>query len=225
ITGGNVSLYNETLGQGIDPTPVVGVVGKLELGGGREPLRLRFGGPGRAIVLLGAAGSGAAEMGATEYAAAILGHTWGLPPRLDLERERRLHALLLDAHGRGLLESAHQVSTGGLAVCLAECCLANTVERGEQAPVGARLSLPLGADAWVELFHEGAGRVLVSCAPGHVPALLQLARPAGVEAAAIGETGGDRLRLGASIAIPLDQLWNAWHGALARQLVAEGVGA
>src|SRR6185312_3046849 len=87
ITGGNVSLYNETLGQGIDPTPVLGVVGLLELDNGREPLPSRFPGPGRSVVLLqppGTPSQSGASLGASEYAAAILGHTWGQPPALDL---------------------------------------------------------------------------------------------------------------------------------------------
>ncbi|MGH3185148.1 MAG: AIR synthase related protein, partial [Streptosporangiaceae bacterium] len=134
VTGGNVSLYNETLGQGIFPTPVVGVVGLVDLSRALPPLGARFQGPGRAVILLSgaprlAAGEAWRRFGSTEFAAAVLGHTWGLPPALDLARERKLQETVIKAHEWGWLESAHQVSTGGLAVCLAECCLAHTVER------------------------------------------------------------------------------------------------
>lgn len=227
VTGGNVSLYNETLGEGIDPTPVVGVVGKLDLSHGREPLRLRFPGADRAIVLLGSAATGPLnEMGSSEYAAAILGHIWGVPPALDLEKERRLHGLLLSAHERGWLESAHQVSTGGLAVALAECCIADTVERGERPGCGATVQLPAHLD-WQALFHEGAGRVLASCTREHARALVALGHASGIEAAEIGATGGEHLRLagtsGAEVAIPLSEIARSWGGALEQALSAEAV--
>ena len=227
VTGGNVSLYNETLGEGIDPTPVVGVVGKLDLGPGREPLRLRFPGAGRTILLLGSAAAAPMnELGSSEYAAVILGQVWGVPPALDLERERKLHGLLLAAHERGWLESAHQVSTGGLAVALAECCMANTVERGERPACGASVRLPGGADSNT-LFHEGTGRVLVACSSTHAGELMALAQDRGVAAAELGTTGGDRLQIagtsGAEISIPLNTMEQSWRGALEQALSAEAV--
>ncbi|TAN21042.1 MAG: phosphoribosylformylglycinamidine synthase subunit PurL [Acidobacteria bacterium] len=195
ITGGNVSLYNETLGVGIQPTPVVGVVGRLEIRPG--PLGSRFPAPGLAIVLL----SGAPEgdwLGASEYAAAILGSTWGMPPALDLEAEQRLHAVLHAAHAQGWLRSAHQVSTGGLAACLAECCLARRAEEVPAERFGAKVELA-AASAMLALFDEAASRVVISCAPEDTTGLIALAEAKGLRAHRLGST-------------QLGPLEITWHG-------------
>jgi phosphoribosylformylglycinamidine synthase II len=231
ITGGNVSLYNETLGQGIQPTPVIGVVGRIELSDERGPVPARFQQPGRAVLLL----SGAAALsirerrqcfGGSEYAAAVLGRTWGAPPALDLERERALHVLLVEARRRGWLESAHQVSSGGLAVAVAECCLAKRAEEGDIVRCGARVSLPDDGDAALALFEETATRVVVSCTAAHAAALEELADAAGLETTRLGETtpGGQGLAIkcGAlELRLGLDQLTMAWETALAHQLEGE----
>jgi phosphoribosylformylglycinamidine synthase II len=229
ITGGNVSLYNETLGQGIQPTPVIGVVGRIELSPERGPTPARFPRPGLAVLLLSGAAALTLEerrrhFGAGEYAAAVLGRTWGLPPALDLARERALHGLLAEARRRGWLASAHQASTGGLAVALAECCLARRAEEGEAPRCGARVELEADdGEPALALFEEAATRVVVSCAPEHAASLAALAEAGGLEATRLGETtpardgltlacGPLRLRVG------LDALAAAWETSLARQL-------
>src|SRR5215813_5989834 len=130
ITGGNVSFYNETLGEGIYPTPVLGVVGILE--DERKAVRPDFRETGRAIVLLrgsepGDAIDAAVEFGSSEYAKEILGELWGYPPNLELEAESALHKTVLELAQAGVLDSAHDCSDGGLAVALAECCFRNGV--------------------------------------------------------------------------------------------------
>jgi phosphoribosylformylglycinamidine synthase len=220
ITGGNVSLYNETLGRGIFPTPVLGVVGLLDLSRVPGPLAARFPAPGRAIVLLsGSPASSPHEFGSSEYAAFLLGKTWGTPPALDLAGEHALHRVLEQAHVHGWLDSAHQISSGGLAVALAECCLAHAVERAETVPLGLEVNLPGAGPAWLDLFGEAASRVVVSCDAARVAELMALARGAGLEAITLGETRerGFVIRQAGEMVmqLELEALAQAWRGGLA----------
>src|SRR5499433_44260 len=122
ITGGNVSLYNETLGEGIYPTPVLGVVGILD--DVHKAAKMHFAQAGRKIILLRANESGDAvdaesEFGSSEYAKEILGAVWGYPPELDLEKEASLQRCLVAIIQAGLAESVHDCADGGIAVALA----------------------------------------------------------------------------------------------------------
>jgi phosphoribosylformylglycinamidine synthase len=180
ITGGNVSLYNETLGEGIYPTPVIGIVGLLKTG---PPVGIAFRNPARTVMLLGGFGaSDEKRFGSTQYAKVILGQLWGLPPALDMDREKRVQNAIREIVNEGLVESAHDLSDGGLAVALAECAFGG---------VGALIILdadPRHSDGRPDLllFHEGPSRVLVSTAqPGKVAAL---AAKHGIEAPAVGVT-------------------------------------
>src|SRR5215467_11865910 len=139
ITGGNVSFYNETLGEGIYPTPVVGVVGTLEDVHKAAPMH--FSAPGRAIVLLRAGDPGDAidaqtEFGSSEYSKEILLSLWGYPPELDLEQEAALQKTVIQLIREGLVDSAHDCSDGGIAVALAEKAFPKNV--------GARVHLASG---------------------------------------------------------------------------------
>src|SRR5437660_1134194 len=121
VTGGNVSFYNETLGEGIYPTPVVGIVGIFD--DVHNAARMHFREPGRTIVLLRATEPGditdvQSEFGSSEYAKEILGAVWGYPPELELEREAALQKALIEMIREGLVDSAHDCSEGGLAVAL-----------------------------------------------------------------------------------------------------------
>src|SRR4051812_21380607 len=160
ITGGNVSLYNETDGRAILPTPVLGVVGVIE-NASRAVGRAFASGPGAAsqlaIVLLGA---GYGELGGSEYLHALHGLVNGEPPVLDLAAEARLQRLLIEAIADGLLCSAHDCAEGGLAVAIAESCF-------DTGGMGAEVDVPaVGADheliAEATLFGESASRVVVS---------------------------------------------------------------
>src|SRR5262249_10214029 len=119
ITGGNVSLYNETLGEGIYPTPGIGVGGLVE-NAPAVPIALQN--ASRSVVLLGGCGvSDVERLGSTQYAKEIVKKLWGKPPALSLEYEKRVHNAMREIVGAGLAESAHDISDGGLAVALAEC--------------------------------------------------------------------------------------------------------
>jgi phosphoribosylformylglycinamidine synthase len=176
ITGGNVSLYNETLGEGIYPTPVIGIVGLLKT---EPPVAMAFRGAGRTLMLLGGVGqSDESRFGSSQYAKVILNQLWGLPPALDLDREKRIQAAIREIVTEGLAESAHDLSDGGLAVALAECSFGSGF--------GARVDLDSGLPPDLLLFHEGPSRVLIATqTPDQAAAV---AARHGVEAPAVGVT-------------------------------------
>jgi phosphoribosylformylglycinamidine synthase len=177
ITGGNVSLYNETLGEGVWPSPVMGVVGLMKTG---APVGIHFREPGRAVMLVGGAGTcDTVRFGGTQYAKAVLGKLWGLPPALDMDREKRVQAAAREIAREGLAESAHDLSDGGLAVALAECSFG-------PAGVGAEIEIESGLRPELLLFHEGPSRVLISTA--NPERVAEIAARHGVEAPRVGVT-------------------------------------
>ncbi len=176
VTGGNVSFYNETDGAAIYPTPVIGMVGIME--NVEHLTRHGFRAAGDAIVLLG---DNTGELGASEYLYVVHDLVAGAPPSVDLLGERRLQHAVLAAIQKGLVESAHDVSEGGLACALAECALGD----GE-APLGADVALDDDLPSAALLFGEAQGRVVVSCDPGKADDLLRLARDHGVPSRVIG---------------------------------------
>ena len=214
ITGGNVSLYNETEGRAILPTPVVGVVGVLDdadrvLGG-------VFRRPGAVIVLLGA--PGVPTLGGSEYLKRIHGWTRGTPPEIDLTAERALQRLVTALAADGLLDSAHDCAEGGLAVTLAECCFAS-------GGIGAEITLPrpAGSDPAARttaLFGEAASLIIASVAERDADPVLARARVAGVPAQVLGRTGGPRLHIedgGETLVdVPLSEAERAWATGLSR---------
>jgi len=177
VTGGNVSLYNETLGTPILPTPVVGIVGTLKTA---PPVGVSFKRPGLSVILVGGLGNtDARQMGATQYAKVIHNSLWGLPPQLDMAYEKQVHATVRELVRERVVESAHDLGEGGLAVALAESCFGSP---------GVGVGIDLDSDLPLEslLFHEGPSRVLVSTAtPNEVFAS---AKKNGVQALQIGVT-------------------------------------
>jgi len=208
ITGGNVSLYNETDGKAIYPTPVIGVVGLLD--DASRALTQLFREEGDAVYLLGTTGE---DLGGSEMLKVVHGRVAGRPPRLDLEAERRLYAFMAAAAAEGHLRSAHDVSEGGLAVALAECCM-----QADGPRLGGRFDLGDALRADVLLFAETPSRMVVSTKDG--AALEQAARRAGVPCRALGVVQGDRLQLlrqrQAVVDLPLSRLHQAWMSLEAR---------
>ena len=207
ITGGNVSLYNETLGEGIWPTPVVGIVGLMKTG---AAVRTHFREPGRAVMLIGSLDeSDPVRFGGTQYAKVILNDLWGLPPALDMDYEKRVHAAVREIVRTGLAESAHDLSDGGLAVGLAECSFGPD-SIGACVYVDEEGSLPIA------LFHEGPSRILISTS--EPKRAQQIASTHGVDATQIGVTIKDRLQVINHGTMLIDgevqALKRAWEGAL-----------
>jgi phosphoribosylformylglycinamidine (FGAM) synthase-like enzyme len=205
ITGGNVSLYNETDGKAIYPTPVIGVVGLLE--DASQALRRSFESEGDAVMLLGTT---AHDIGGSEYLKVVHGRVAGRPPRLSLDAEKKLYAAVLESSHAGLLHSAHDVSDGGLAVALAECGFI-----GEEPGLGGIFDLPSGGLAPdVALFSESPSRMIVSTSsPGRVE---EIARRHGVPCVRLGAVGGDRFQIDVDGKVVVDAtvatLHHAWMG-------------
>jgi phosphoribosylformylglycinamidine synthase subunit PurL len=221
ITGGNVSFYNETLGEGIYPTPVLGVVGILE--DVHKAAKMHFAAPGRTIVLLRSTEPGditdaETEFGSSEYAKEILGALWGYPPELDLENEAALQKTIIALIAEGVIESAHDCSDGGIAVALAE--------KAFPQGIGARVNLASGGlPAEFVLFGEDAGRILISCDPARVPRIKQVGAIYAISADVIGETIADRLEIlldgKPATCAPVSDLSQAYETALESALRAD----
>ncbi len=208
ITGGNVSLYNETDGQAIYPTPIIGVVGLIE--DAAHVVSRTFKDAGDEIVLLG---EGYGELGGSEYLKTIHGLVQGQPPELSLDKERALIALLTRAAATGLLQSAHDCSDGGVAVTLAECAF-------DTGGIGFEVDLPPAAGAAATLFGESASRAIVSVKAANLQKLLQLAGELGVPARSIGTTRGSRIVMtiggSPSIDCAVAEAEQVWAHALGR---------
>jgi phosphoribosylformylglycinamidine synthase subunit PurL len=207
VTGGNVSLYNETLGTPIFPTPVVGIVGTLETA---PAIDMHFTRVGARIVLIGGLGnSDHDEFGGTQYAKVIHDSLWGRPPRLDMDYEKRVQATIRELVRERAVESAHDVSDGGLAVALMECCFG-------AANVGADIRVDSDMEPELLLFHERPSRILVSTvAPERVFAVAERNR---VQAITIGVTLDSRVtirnRNQVLIDSRVDELKHLWSSAL-----------
>ncbi len=205
VTGGNVSLYNETLGTPILPTPVVGIVGTLATA---PPIGLGFKKVGLSIILLGGLGeTDWTQFGATQYTKVIGNSLWGQPPRLDMQYEKKVQAAIRELVRERTVESAHDLGEGGLAVALAESCFANEI--------GAEVRLDSELPPELLLFHEGPSRVLVSTPePERV---LALSRRNGVQAVAIGVTLDSRVVISTRNQVLIDEsvreLHGLWRGA------------
>jgi len=183
ITGGNVSLYNETLGDPIFPSPVMGIVGLMKT---RMPAGIAFRDAGRAIYLIGGHGeSDDVRMGGTQYAKQVIQQLWGLPPQLDMVFEKQVHGAVREIVEGGFAESAHDVSGGGLAFCIAESTFGNEV--------GAEVDLDSGMRPELLLYHEGPSRVVVSTADA--AAVERIAAEHGVPAVRIGTTAAADLAI------------------------------
>ncbi|NIL42771.1 phosphoribosylformylglycinamidine synthase subunit PurL [Salinispora arenicola] len=221
VTGGNVSFYNQTGAAAIHPTPVVGVLGVLDDVADRIPMGFvpRDGGHDQIYLL----GDTNVELSGSEWAWATHEHLGGVPPRVDLDRERAIADLMAVAARGGHLSSAHDLSDGGLAQSLVESCL----RRG----VGARVTLPEqftgGSMPFVFLFSESAGRVLVSVPRGHEKAFTALAAEHGVPCELIGvtDTAGGALELHGQFRLGLDELRAAHSATLPRLFGGAELGA
>jgi phosphoribosylformylglycinamidine synthase subunit PurL len=228
ITGGNVSFYNETLGASIYPTPVIGILGVIE--DAANVLKSGFRNRGDIIILLDGlavptpvtvsnasarAGELAREFSSSEYSKTIAGIVAGQPPAIDLAAEKRLQQCLLELASSQSLQSAHDLSDGGLAVTLAESCFA--------APMGAWLTLEYNAPAESFLFGERGARAVISVAAAEVDGILHLVCQHGVAATEIGHVTSDGIfsiqyNGSAIIEASVEALRDIWSHSLERAL-------
>jgi phosphoribosylformylglycinamidine synthase len=214
VVGGNVSFYNETNGQAVLPTPVIGVVGVLD-----DAARLAtqwFKAPGDRVALLG---PDAVSLGGSEFLWALHGRLAGELAPLDLEVERRVQAAVRAAVAAGLATAAHDCAEGGLAVALAECAM-SAPEGG--ARVGCRVALTVARRADETLFGEGPSRVVVSVEASRAREFEALMAESAIPWRWIGVTGGDRLVVRAAaqtlVDLPVDGMESAWRTGFERHL-------
>jgi phosphoribosylformylglycinamidine synthase len=199
VTGGNVSLYNQTGATAIHPTPVIGVLGVHD--DVRKRLAAGFSADGAEVVLLGRTSQ---EFGGSAWAEVAHQHLGGLPPAADLDAERQLAILVTAAAAAGMLASAHDLSDGGLAIALAEACLHG----------GRGCAVVLRGDPFTALFSESAARALVSVVPGREQEFAALAGEHGVPATVLGATTGDSLTVEGVFQVPLTELRQVWTETL-----------
>jgi phosphoribosylformylglycinamidine synthase len=224
VTGGNVSLYNQSPNGPIDPTPTVAMVGLIE-----KPEHVTtqwFKDEGDAIILLGDLVDSADPLlglGGSAYLQRIHGLKTGTPPRCDLEREKDLNLALRALIHSGAVKSAHDCSEGGLAVAVAECCISQQVACETPRLIGAQLDLSAGAPDGTRLdallFGEAQGRFVISTSALDAVKVVARAKLLGVSAARIGAVGGDKLQIkagAAELSWLVAELHDLWWNSIAR---------
>ncbi|WP_410537815.1 phosphoribosylformylglycinamidine synthase subunit PurL [Streptomyces sp. KL2] len=206
VTGGNVSLYNQTGDTAIHPTPVVGVLGVIDDVARRTPMA--FAEEGQLVYLLGDTRE---ELGGSAWSQVIHDHLGGMPPKVDLERERLLAEILISASRDGMIDAAHDLSDGGLVQALTESCL--------KGGKGARLVVPDGLDPFVFLFSESAGRAIVSVPRSEELRFTDMCGARGLPATRIGVVDGDAIEVQGQFSVSLAELREA-HEATIPALLA-----
>ena len=204
VTGGNVSFYNQTGSTAILPTPVIGVLGVIDDVRRRIPTGVGAE-AGETLLLLGDTRD---EFGGSEWAHVVHGHLGGVPPKVDLARERLLGEVLLAGSRDGMVSAAHDLSDGGLAQALVEACLI-----GE---TGARVFLDGEQDAFTQLFSESAGRVLVAVPRSEELRFTDMctARQLPWRKVGVVDPESESLEIQDLGQLPLAELRAAWEGTL-----------
>jgi phosphoribosylformylglycinamidine synthase len=204
VVGGNVSFYNESRGNDIDPTPVAGVIGLVEELTTVPPTPRLL--DGDTVVVLGAT---AAELGGSEWAI-LHDLRAGRPPVADLDAAAALHGVVRDLVVRRVVNGVHDCADGGLGVAISEMAIAG----GVGATLSAPPTSPPGQVPGVAWFSESASRVVLSVAPAEVDGVLATAQAAGVPAAVLGQAGGDRVDAEGAFSVSLADATRAWRDAI-----------
>jgi phosphoribosylformylglycinamidine synthase len=220
VISGNVSLYNETNGISIYPTPIIGMAGIIEDASRR--MTQYFKAEGDVILLIG---KNREEIGLSEYLKEIHHTVRGVPPQLDLELEKRVQDLCLNGIREGLIKSAHDTSEGGLAVAIAECCM--TPGDGGGIIIGAEVELRDEIRADALLFGETQSRIIITVRQDKVEKIEEMGRERDVPVSIIGKVGGARLLIkqGSEIRINMSvkEMAEAWRNAIPLQVGGSGL--
>jgi phosphoribosylformylglycinamidine synthase len=203
VVSGNVSFYNESFGHAIYPTPAIGIVGTVD--DISQVATCAFKQAGDTIILVGETKD---EMGASEYVKVMYDAATGAPPALDLELEGAVQGAVRKAVRAGLLQSAHDCSEGGIAVALAECCIAGGI--------GARVVLDDGLPRVASLFAESQSRIVVSVKDANVDATLDILGEFDVPYSVIGTTGADSLKIDDDIDVSVQDMARIYDTSLER---------
>ncbi|MEU3184753.1 phosphoribosylformylglycinamidine synthase subunit PurL [Streptomyces sp. NPDC006923] len=201
VTGGNVSLYNQTGEAAIHPTPVVAVLGVIDDVSRRTPIAFRE--TGQLLYLLGDTRE---EFGGSAWSQVVHDHLGGLPPAVDLDREKLLGEILISASRDGMIDAAHDLSDGGLIQAITESCL-----RGGN---GARLVVPDGLDAFTFLFSESAGRAVVSVPRSEELRFTDMCGARGLPVTRIGVVDGDDVEVQGEFSLALSELKDVHEAAI-----------
>jgi phosphoribosylformylglycinamidine synthase len=205
VVSGNVSFYNESPKGAINPTPTIGMIGIVP--DVKKRCTQYFKNEGDVIILLGETRE---ELGGSEYLKVIHGKVAGDAPELDLKKEKALQKVVFEAIQKGLVDSAHDCSEGGLAVALAECCFENML--------GADIADLPESRADTLLFGESQSRIILSCGQNAVKKIEELAKKNNVPFAIIGRVDGERFRIGKLIDLPLKRIEEAWSKGLTKNV-------
>lgn len=208
VVSGNVSFYNESFGEPIYPTPVIGAVGLID--DVDRACTSAFKDAGDTVILLGET---ADELGGSEYLALFHDMVAGEIPALDFELERAVSKATRDGIAAGLIKSAHDCAEGGLGVALAECCL--------QGNIGATIALDDGLAPVASLFSETQSRIVVTCAESDTSALVELLLAAEIPYAVIGEVGGVSLMVEDKLGLEVARLRAVFEEALPHLVAGE----
>jgi phosphoribosylformylglycinamidine synthase subunit PurL len=208
VTGGNVSFYNEDPERAVYPTPTIGMLGIID--DIAHITSSNFRNVGDIIALVGTTKN---ELGGSEYIKEIHGLVTGNAPSIDLDFEKRLQRFILEAIKNNLVKSAHDISEGGLAVALAECCFGD-----REHLLGAKVNFQLDLRADALYFGESQSRVILSIAPASKANLTQLAASMNIPLAFIGEVTGDRLQINSDIDLPVAQLSDGFYDSIGQAM-------
>ncbi|MDD5427097.1 MAG: phosphoribosylformylglycinamidine synthase subunit PurL [candidate division Zixibacteria bacterium] len=206
VTGGNVSFYNEDPKRAVFPTPTIGMVGLVE--STRHITTQWFKDEGDVIFLLG---ENREELGASEYLQIIFHQLKGAPPAADLKFEKKLQDALLETIRKGIIKSAHDISDGGLAIALAECCISNNDNQ-----IGATLKLDDKIRTDCLLFGEAPSRIIITCSPEFSDDIENYFNKNRLPIAKIGEVGGIRLKINDYLDAPLEKLSDTYYNSMNR---------
>jgi len=206
VTGGNVSFYNESPDAAVYPTPTIGMVGLIEK---LDSITTSFfKREGDAIYVLG---EDFEEVGGSEYLKVIHGLVTGNPPVINLQTEKELHQVLLGAIDRKLINSAHDISEGGIVAAIAECCIIN-----EKNKIGAEVTIPVKSRIDFSLFSESQSRVIVSVSPEKKEEFEKLASENKIPCECIGKTGGAGLSVNSKYNFSIEELADLYFNTIGR---------
>ncbi len=223
VTGGNVSLYNESPAGVIDPTPTIGMVGLIDEE--RHITTQWFKNPDDVVILAGQAGN---ELGGSQFLKVCHGRKQGPPPHVDLELEIKVQSAVRDLIREGLVKSAHDCSEGGLAVALAECCFNPSDLLGVDVDLGfsdgCAVASHKDAATAIFLFNESQSRIVISVIGDDAEKTMSILRERGVPSQRLGKVGGDELRIAINeetFRWPIVDLYDDWFNAIRRAVEGE----
>jgi phosphoribosylformylglycinamidine synthase len=204
VTGGNVSFYNESPEAAVYPTPTIGMIGLVE--DLKNVTTSYFKEDGDLIYILG---DDREEMGGSEYLKIVHNKVLGDSPQLDLKNEKLLHDSILSLIGKQIINSAHDISEGGIACCIAECCIMN-----EDKLIGAYIIIPIKTRDDFSFFSESQSRIVVSISPGKKEKFESTLREFGQPFLYLGKTGGDSLKINNNIDVRLDRIADLYYNTI-----------